>query len=104
MIFGKLLAEEPGLREKMFIQSKCAIHDGLYDFDGDYIRRSVDGILTRLQTDHLDSLLLRYPARMQVVLGTTNPARVKSAAKAAEITLTKGEWYALYKAAGNKLP
>ena len=40
-IFGKLLAEEPGLREKMFIQSKCAIHDGLYDFDGDYIRRSV---------------------------------------------------------------
>ena len=48
--------------------------------------------------------LLRYPARMQVVLGTTNPARVKSAAKAAEITLTRGEWYALYKAAGNKLP
>ena len=30
-IFGKLLAEELGLREKMFIQSKCAIHDGLYD-------------------------------------------------------------------------
>ena len=47
---------------------------------------------------------MRYPARMQGVLGTTNPARVKSAAKAAEITLTKGEWYALYKAAGNKLP
>ena len=47
---------------------------------------------------------MRYPARMQVVLGTTNPARVKSAAKAAEITLTKGEWYALYKAAWNKLP
>ena len=60
-IFGKLLAEEPGLREKMFIQSKCAIHDGLYDFDGDYIRKSVDGILARLQTDHLDSLLLHRP-------------------------------------------
>ena len=60
-IFGKLLAEELGLREKMFIQSKCAIHDGIYDFDGDYIRRSVDGILTRLQTDHLDSLLLHRP-------------------------------------------
>ena len=48
--------------------------------------------------------LLRYPARMQVVLGTTNPARVKSAAKAAEVGLTRSEWYALYKAAGNSLP
>lgn len=44
--------------------------------------------------------LLRYPARMQVVLGTTNPARVK----AAEVGLTRSEWYALYKAAGNSLP
>ena len=48
--------------------------------------------------------LLRYPARMQVILGTTNPARVRSAARATDFTLTRGEWYALYKAAGNKLP
>ena len=41
---------------------------------------------------------------MQVILGTTNPDRVKSAAKAAEIELTRSEWYALYKAAGNQLP
>ena len=246
-IFGKLLAEDPGLREKMFIQSKCAIHDGLYDFSGEYIKRSVDGILTRLKTEYIDSLLLhrpdplmepeevgevfdelersgkvrhfgvsnmnryqmellqsgvkqklwadqlqmslahtslideginvntqfdggvmrgagtleycrmkgigvqtwsplqkgffggvflgddeyselnweldvlakkygvtsdavayawllRYPAKMQVVLGTTNPERVRSAAKAAEVELTKAEWYRLYKAAGNTLP
>ena len=246
-IFGKLLAEDPGLREKMFIQSKCAIHDGMYDFSGEYIKRSVDGILTRLKTEYIDSLLLhrpdplmepeevgevfdelersgkvrhfgvsnmnryqmellqsgvkqklwadqlqmslahtslideginvntqfdggvmrgagtleycrmkgigvqtwsplqkgffggvflgddeyselnweldvlakkygvtsdavayawllRYPAKMQVVLGTTNPGRVRSAAKAAEIELTKAEWYRLYKAAGNTLP
>lgn len=48
--------------------------------------------------------LLRYPARMQVVLGTTNPERVRSAAKASEIQLTRSEWYALYRAAGNALP
>lgn len=48
--------------------------------------------------------LLRYPVKIQVVLGTTNPERVRSAAKAAEIELTKGEWYRLYKAAGNTLP
>ena len=213
-IFGKILADQPALREKMFIQSKCAIHDGLYDFSGKYIKGAVDGILARLRTDHIDSLLLhrpdplmepeevgeafdelersgkvlhfgvsnmnryqmellasgvrqklwanqlqmslahsplinegmqkgffggvflgdsefaelnrvlgelarkygvtadaiayawllRYPARMQVVLGTTNPERVKSAAEAAGIVLTKSEWYTLYKAAGNKLP
>ena len=246
-IFGNLLAENPGLREKMFIQSKCAIHDGMYDFSGEYIERSVDGILARLKVDYIDSLLLhrpdplmepeevgevfdelersgkvrhfgvsnmnryqikllqsglkqklwtdqlqmslahtalideginvntqfdggvmrgagtleycrlkgigvqtwsplqkgffggvflgdteytelnreldalaqkygvtadaiayawlrRYPARMQVVLGTTNPARVRSAARAADLELTRSEWYALYRAAGNKLP
>ena len=246
-IFGKLLAENPGLREKMFIQSKCAIHDGMYDFSGEYIERSVDGILARLKVDYIDSLLLhrpdplmepeevgevfdelersgkvrhfgvsnmnryqikllqsglkqklwtdqlqmslahtalideginvntqfdggvmrgagtleycrlkgigvqtwsplqkgffggvflgdteyaelnreldalaqkygvtadaiayawllRYPARMQVVLETTNPARVRSAARAADLELTRSEWYALYRAAGNKLP
>lgn len=48
--------------------------------------------------------LLRYPARTQVVLGTTNPDRVKSAARAADIELTRSEWYALYRAAGNTLP
>ncbi len=246
-IFGAFLAENQGLREKMFIQSKCAIHDGMYDFSGDYIRKSVDGILSRLKTEYIDSLLLhrpdplmepeevgevfdelersgkvrhfgvsnmnrfqiellqsgvrqklwadqlqmslahtplideginvntkfdggmmrgggtleycrlkdvavqtwsplqkgffggvflgdeafadlnreldalsekygvssdaiayawllRYPARMQVVLGTTNPARVRSAAGAAEIMLTRNEWYGLYRAAGNTLP
>ena len=60
-IFGKLLAENPGLREKMFIQSKCAIHDGMYDFSGEYIERSGDGILARLKVDCIDSLRLRRP-------------------------------------------
>lgn len=60
-IFGAFLAENQGLREKMFIQSKCAIHDGMYDFSGDYIRKSVDGILSRLKTEYIDSLLLHRP-------------------------------------------
>ena len=57
-VFGRLFAEKPSL---MFLQSKCAIHDGLYDFDQDYILKSVDGILERLNTDHIDSLLLHRP-------------------------------------------
>lgn len=246
-IFGDLLSKDPALRNRVFLQSKCAIHDSMYDFSKDYILKSVDGILKRLQTTHLDSLLLhrpdalmepeeiaeafqilkdsgkvlnfgvsnmnrfqmeflgnkfpdglavnqlqmsiahtplidaginvnmmsdaaimrdagtleycrmkdvviqtwsplqkgffggtfigseeykdlnaalnalaekyhatsdavayawllRYPAKMQVIIGTTNPDRIKNAAKAAEIELTRSEWYELYRAAGNKLP
>jgi predicted oxidoreductase len=246
-IFGDLLSKDPALRNRMFLQSKCAIHDSMYDFSKEYILKSVDGILKRLQTTHLDSLLLhrpdalmepeevaeafhilkdsgkvlnfgvsnmnrfqmeflenklsdglavnqlqmsiahtplidaginvnmmsdaaimrdagtleycrmkdaviqtwsplqkgffggtfigseeykdlnaalnalaekyhvtsdavayawllRFPAKMQVIIGTTNPDRIKNAAKAAEIELTRSEWYELYRAAGNKLP
>jgi predicted oxidoreductase len=246
-IFGELLRKDPSLRDRMILQSKCVIHDGMYDASYEYIMKSVDGILSRLSTDHIDILLLhrpdalmepeevarafdeleqsgkvlqfgisnmnrfqiellahtlkqklcanqlqmslahcpsieeginvntmynggivrnggileycrindmavetwsplqkgffggvflndpeygelntalnelaekyqvspdsiayawllRYPAKMQVITGTTNPARIVSAAAAAEITLTRAEWYRLYKAAGRTLP
>ena len=246
-LFGQVLAKNPSIRDRIFIQSKCAIHDGMYDFSKDYILKSVDGILDRLGTDHLDCLLLhrpdalmepdevnqaftelhkagkvlsfgvsnmnrfqiellqggldyqisadqlqmslahtpmideginvntqfdgavtrasgtleycrqngivvqcwspiqkgffggpfigdpsyselnevlgslaeqyhvkpdaiayswllRYPAKMQVILGTMNATRIQNAAKAADIRLTREQWYSLYKAAGNKLP
>ena len=48
--------------------------------------------------------LLRHPAHMQPIIGTTNPMRVKESCQAANITLTRQEWYAIYRAAGNKLP
>lgn len=246
-LFGAALKLAQIKREDVFIQSKCCIRDGLYDFSRDYILESVDGILSRLGTDHLDSLLLhrpdalmdmdevqeafsklyvegkvqsfgvsnmnrfqmellqcgisfpvvanqlqmslahtplideginvntmfdgavtrssgtleycrlkgiavqtwsplqkgffdgvflgdpeysqlnqvldrlaykykakpdavayawilRYPARMQVIIGTMNPKHIESASKAADFTLTREEWYELYRAAGNELP
>lgn len=48
--------------------------------------------------------VLRYPAKIQAVIGTTKKARVAEAAKAAEIQLTRKEWYEIYLAAGNDLP
>ena len=245
--FGKALLRKPSLRDSLFIQSKCSIREGLYDFSAPYIISSVEGILSRLGTDRLDSLLLhrpdalmepqevqkafsklheegkvlsfgvsnfnrfqmellqsglsfpimadqmqfslahtamideginvntmfrgsvmrtagtleycrmhgiavqtwsplqkgffdgvflgdpeygklnaelgtlakqygvsadtiayawllRYPARMQVITGTMNPARIASAAGAADIGLTRAQWYRLYTAAGNELP
>lgn len=48
--------------------------------------------------------LLRHPARMQPVVGTTNPERVKQVALASEVGLTRPHWYEIYRAAGNTLP
>ena len=48
--------------------------------------------------------ILRHPANMQVIVGTTNLARMTQIAKAADITLSREEWYELYRAAGNELP
>ncbi|RYM00249.1 aldo/keto reductase family oxidoreductase [Sporolactobacillus sp. THM7-7] len=48
--------------------------------------------------------ILRHPAEMQVILGSTNLRRIAASAKGADITLTRQEWYEIYLAAGNKLP
>jgi predicted oxidoreductase len=48
--------------------------------------------------------ILRHPARMQPIIGTTNPARVKEACQASDVTLTRAEWYEIYRAAGNLIP
>ncbi len=48
--------------------------------------------------------ILRHPAKMQPVTGTTNLERLTDCLKAAEIELTREEWYEIYRAAGNILP
>ncbi|MCD8511929.1 MAG: aldo/keto reductase [Bacillus sp. (in: Bacteria)] len=48
--------------------------------------------------------ILRHPARMQPIIGTMNTERLREIAKAADIRLTREEWYDLYRAAGNELP
>lgn len=59
--FGDVLKKSPKLRDSLILQSKCGIRDGFYDLSGDYVIKSVDGILKRLKTDHLDVLLLHRP-------------------------------------------
>lgn len=50
------------------------------------------------------SWILRYPAKMQAVVGTTNPKHLREVSQAANFSLTRKEWYELYLAAGNNLP
>lgn len=48
--------------------------------------------------------ILRHPAKMQLISGSTSPQRIKEIAAASDITLTREEWYQLYLAAGHILP
>ncbi|MBZ0290807.1 MAG: aldo/keto reductase, partial [Anaerolineae bacterium] len=48
--------------------------------------------------------LLRHPARMQPIVGTTHPQRLKDICKASDVMLSRQEWYQIYLAAGNNLP
>jgi len=59
--FGAYLRRHPGTRERLFIQTKCALHDGLYDFSKEHILKAVDGSLSRLGVDYIDVLLLHRP-------------------------------------------
>jgi len=69
-VFGKVLQQQPDLRGKIVIQSKCGIRfrddprpgdPGRYDFSYEHIVQSVEGSLRRLQTSYLDVLLLHRP-------------------------------------------
>ena len=60
-LFGKYLKDHPEDRNRMYIQSKCGIRKGYFDFSYEHIIEAVEASLTRLNTDHLDCLLLHRP-------------------------------------------
>lgn len=60
-LFGDYLKRHTDVRDRIFIQTKCAIHDGQYDFSKEHIIRSVEGSLSRLGVDYVDLLLLHRP-------------------------------------------
>ena len=48
--------------------------------------------------------ILRHPANIQVIAGTMNVGRIKEIAQASDVELSREDWYALYREAGNILP
>lgn len=60
-VFGKVLKNNPGLREQMIIQDKCGIRGGYYDASKDHIINAAEGSLKRLGIERLDLLLLHRP-------------------------------------------
>lgn len=66
-IFGKVLSENKGMRDRMRIQTKCGIRDGFYDCSSAHIITSVEDSLMRLQTECIDVLLLHRPDALMEV-------------------------------------
>ncbi len=69
-LFGEVLRESPGLRDKLIVASKCGIRfagspgpddPARYDFSAAYIEKSVEGSLQRLGIERLDLLMLHRP-------------------------------------------
>ncbi len=81
-VFGKVLSMHQGLREKLYIQTKCGIREGFFDFSTEHIIKAVDGSLKRLGTDYIDVLLLHRPDVL------VDPEEV---AKAFDILHTRGK-------------
>lgn len=48
--------------------------------------------------------ILRHPAKIQTIVGSMNPDRLKNIALAESFDITRPEWYAIYQSAGNRLP
>ena len=60
-LFGRVLKNNTGLRDRMVLQTKCGIRPGQYDFSREHILASVDGSLKRLGVDHVEFLALHRP-------------------------------------------
>lgn len=60
-LFGEYLSSHKDIRDKITVQTKCAIKRGCYDFSKEHILNSVNASLKRLRTDYIDVLLLHRP-------------------------------------------
>lgn len=97
----------------MVIQAWSVLQFGYFkgNFVGNEKFQALNQVLDRLAIKYgvtsstiAISWILRYPAKMQAVVGTTNPKHLREVSRAANFSLTRKEWYEIYLAAGNNLP
>ena len=81
------------------------VFSGSADAQAENIRKAgalVREIAERHQTSIeaiLLAWLLKHPAKIQPVLGTSRPDRLRACAKSLSVTLSREEWYSLFAAA-----
>ena len=91
------------------IQAWSALQFGYFkgNFVGNEKFQALNQVLDRLAIKYgvtsstiAISWILRYPAKMQAIVGTTNPKHLIEASQATNFSLTRKEWYEIYLAAG----
>jgi predicted oxidoreductase len=98
----------------MMLQAWSPFQKGFFDgvFIGDRkdyaeLNDALDEIATKhgvTPTGIAVAWIVRHPANIQVVLGTTKPSRVAECAAGSDVQLSREEWYRLFRAAGHKVP
>ena len=72
------------------------------------IREELDHLAREKQTTRAAialAFLLKHPANIIPIIGSTNQQTIAETTKACDITLTREEWYRLFEAAwGHRLP
>ncbi|MBJ6744947.1 aldo/keto reductase [Streptococcus sp. 121] len=97
----------------LVIQAWSVLQHGYFQgvFVGDPKFEKLNQVLNRLANHYQTTpsviaiaWVLRYPAKMQAIIGTTQPQRILEATQATNLTLSRKEWYEIYLAAGKTLP
>lgn len=71
------------------------------------LNRIIDGLAAKYEVTNSAiavAWILRHPAKIQTIIGTTKTSRVLDVSKASHVKLSRQEWYEIYRAAGNVLP
>ncbi|HFI0238528.1 TPA: aldo/keto reductase family oxidoreductase [Streptococcus suis] len=82
---------------------------GIFANHPDYalLNQTIGEIAERYHVSHetiVVAWILRHPAKIQTIVGSMNPDRLTKIAQASQVTLTRPEWYEIYRSAGNILP
>jgi predicted oxidoreductase len=79
--------------------------------DGQHVQKATDCVAQMAKEKGVSpeailiAWILRHPARIQPLPGTTSPERIRAAVEAEKIDLTREEWYSLFIAGrGENLP
>ena len=102
-------------QHKVQVQSWGSLAQGLYSGSGELTSAADQATATLVQQLAASyqcspeaivlAFLMRHPAGIQPVIGTTSPQRIRACREAVGLQLTREHWYALYVAArGHALP
>ncbi len=99
--------------KKMTIQAWSPFQYGMFEgvFIGNEKFPELNAVMNRLAKKYqvtpnaiAVAWIMRHPANIQTIVGSTSAKRVQDICKASDVCLTRDEWYEMYLSAGKLLP